>query len=109
MSREQIKAAAIRVVESMRAEWVPNPKTRYKPGGSTGNMAFNALRYEEEGNSFVIFIDDSIAPYVPYTNEPWLSPKWNGKKNPNEGWWQRFCAEFARRFAAELKGEIKND
>ena len=106
MTRAQIVAAATRAVESMRAEWVPNPRTRYKT--STGNMAFNALRYREEGGQFVIYIDESIAPYVPYTNEPWLSPRWNGKKNPNEGWWRRFCDEFARRFAAELKGEVKN-
>lgn len=105
MTREDIKAAAIRVVESIRADWVPNPVTRYKT--STGNMAFNALRYEDEGDRFVIYMDESIAPYVPYTNEPWLAKKWNGKKNPNEGWWLRFCEEFSRRFALELKGVIK--
>lgn len=48
-----------------------------------------------------------IAPYVPYTNEPWISPKWNGKKNPNEGWWDRFVAEFTKRLANKLKGVIK--
>lgn len=105
MTRAQIVAAAIRAVESIRAEWVPNPRTRYKT--STGNMAFNALRYQEEGGRFVIYMDESIAPYVPYTNEPWLSPRWGGKQNPNEGWWQRFCEEFARRFAAELRAEVK--
>lgn len=105
MTRAQIVAAAIRAVESIRAEWVPNPHTRYKT--STGNMAFNALRYQEEGGQFVIYMDESIAPYVPYTNEPWLSPRWGGKQNPNEGWWQRFCGEFARRFAAELRAEVK--
>lgn len=106
MTRTQIVAAAQRAVESIRADWVPNPKTRYKT--SKGNMAFNSLRDQEEGDTFVIYMDECIAPYVPYTNEPWLSPRWNGKKNPNEGWWRRFCDEFARRFTAELKGEIKN-
>ena len=109
MTNAQIVAAAIRAVESIRADWVPNPKTRYKSGGSTGNMAFNSLRYQQEGDKFVIYMDESIAPYVPYTNEPWISPRWHGKKNPNEGWWQRFREEFSRRFAAELNGEIKHD
>lgn len=105
MTRAQIIAAATRAIESIRADWVPNPHTRYKT--STGNMAFNSLRYQEEGDSFVIYMDESIAPYVPYTNEPWISPRWHGKKNPNEGWWQRFVDEFTRRFALELRAEVK--
>ena len=28
------------------------------------------------------------APYTVYTNEAWISPKWNGKQNPNEMWIQ---------------------
>lgn len=27
------------------------------------------------------------ADYMPYTNEKWISPRWHGKKNPNESWW----------------------
>ena len=56
----------------------------------TGNLANNGIQfvYEDE-NTFTIFVeDDQVAPYMPYTNEPWISPKWNGKKNPNEAWWQ---------------------
>lgn len=53
-----------------------------------GNLRYDAIRYEFiDANTFKIFVDESIAPYMPYTNEPWISPKWNGKKNPNEGWW----------------------
>ena len=55
----------------------------------TGNLADNGVRFrwiDEE--TFEIYVDESIAPYMPYTNEPWISPKWNGKKNPNEAWWQ---------------------
>lgn len=54
-----------------------------------------------------VYIDDSIAPYCVYTNDPWLSPNWKGKKNPNEGWWERFAEEFARRLAKKLKGSLK--
>lgn len=70
-------------------------------------MAFNAYTYVIVGDGMDIYIDERIAPYVPYTNEPWLSPYWRGKKNPNQGWWQRFVNEFMRRLAEELKGEIK--
>lgn len=107
MTREQVIAACIRVVERLRpSDFVPNPHTRYLPGGSTGNMAFNALQYRIEGDRFIVFIDEGIAPYFVYTNEPWVSPVWGGKKNPNEGWADRFAKEFERMLAEELKGVI---
>lgn len=105
MTRGEIIGACIQILESMRRDWVPNPRTRGKT--STGNMAFNGLRYAIQGNQFIIWIDDPIAPYAPYTEYPWTSPYWGGKKNPNEGWWERFREEFARRLAAKLKGEIR--
>lgn len=55
----------------------------------TGNLRHNAIRYEFiDKNTFKIYVDENIAPYMPFTNEPWLSPRWNGKQNPNEAWWQ---------------------
>lgn len=105
MTKQQVVATAINIVEEMRLEWVPNPNTRYIT--STGNMAIHALRYDIKNNIVDITIDESIAPYVPYTNEPWISDKWHGKKNPNEGWWQRFVDEFTKRLAVRLKGELK--
>ena len=54
----------------------------------TGNMASNAITAIRTGTGqIVIRVDEAIAPYFPYTNEPWISPRWNGKPNPNEGWW----------------------
>ena len=82
----------------MRGEYVPR---------DTGNMALNSLRYKVQGNYIVIYFDTNIAPYVPYTNEPWLSDKWNGKQNPNEGWWDEFAQEFIRRFNIKIRGKIK--
>ena len=107
MTAQRVITACVETVEEMRANFVPNPNTRYKKGGSTGNMAFNALRYRVEGDIFHIWIDEGIAPYVVYTNEPWKSPKWHGKQNPNEGWWECFCDEFAKRLASKLQGVIK--
>ena len=107
MTKQQVIDAVVTVVEEIRADWVPNPDTRYKEGGSTGNMAFNALRYEITTDTVRIYVDEAIAPYVPYTNEPWISPRWHGKKNPNEGWWQRFVEEFNRRLVNKLHGVIR--
>ncbi|MDE6586136.1 MAG: hypothetical protein K2K80_05610 [Clostridia bacterium] len=98
MTRQQAVNMAISIVEEMRDEYVPR---------DTDNMAFNALEYEILNGILAININPKIAPYVPYTNEPWLSPKWNGKKNPNEGWWDSFVAEFTKRLANKLKGVIK--
>ena len=52
-------------------------------------------------------VDESIAPYVPYTNEPWISEKWNGKKNPNEGWFERATGFVATYIAGRLQGRME--
>lgn len=76
----------------------------------TGNMAYNGIRYEFlPGNKAEIYIDADIAPYVYYTNEPWISPKWNGRINPNEGWIDRAVYRMAQEIANELGGELKDD
>lgn len=99
MTRERIIKTVQSIINEMPKEkWVP-----YK----TGNMALNALRMKIEGDNLFVYFDDEIAPYVPYTNEPWISTRWHGKKNPNEGWWDRFVMEFAKQLANKLKGVIK--
>lgn len=99
--------AVISVGEELRpTEFIPNPATRGKT--STGNMAFNAfIDNVVEGDEMPVYIDQIIVPYVPNTNEPWIAAFWGGRKNPNEGWWQRFVDEFARRLAARLGGELE--
>ena len=98
ITQEQAVEIAVSIVNQMRKEYVPR---------DTGNMAFNALQYDVQNGILTIYIDENIAPYVPYTNEPWISPKWNGKQNPNEGWWERFTAEFTKRFANKIRGVIR--
>lgn len=39
------------------------------------------LEWREDGFTIVIPTE-----YTVYTNEVWISPKWKGKSNPNEGW-----------------------
>ena len=105
MTRDQIIQACIETAEEMREEWVPNPRTRYKT--STGNMAFNALKYVVEEDVFRVYVDEQVAPYVWYTIKPWLSPRWNGKRNPNQDWDKIFQDEFTQRLARKLGGKIE--
>ncbi len=105
-SRQRVLNAILQTWREMRTSiYVPNPKTRGKT--SSGNMALNALRIRVTGDVVDVFIDEEIAPYAVYTDEPWTSEKWKVKQNPNEGWWERFCEEFARRLAKKLRGKLK--
>lgn len=74
----------------------------------TGNLAFNAIKIEFPSPDVCeVYIDEKIAPYMPYTDEPWLAPKWNGRKNPNEGWFQRAAQIIFEELARILGGELK--
>lgn len=72
----------------------------------TGNLRNNALKLEfsADGKTCKIWVDESIAYYMPYTNEKWISPKWRGKQNPNQNWWQR-AAERVDAKIVEVIGE----
>lgn len=73
----------------------------------TGNLKYNATKIKHMGDTSSVFVDENVAPYVPYTNEPWLSPKWRGAKNPNENWFEDFTKVFAEQLARELGGELR--
>lgn len=74
----------------------------------THNMERNATNLENlGGGKWRLYVDENIAPYVPYTTEPWISPKWNGKKNPNEGWFERASHLVANYIANALRGTLK--
>ena len=100
LTYEQFHAVAEIAFKAFQAA-VPNPKTRYvayytnaygnRQRGSTGNMAYNASRMAfPDVETAKIYVDRRIAPYVPYTNEPWIAAKWKkGHRNPNEGWFKR--------------------
>lgn len=74
----------------------------------TGNMRYNAVKmvYTNGGNECHILVDEAIAPYVFYTNEPWISPKWHGKKNPNEGWWDNGAQIIDERIRQRLGAKL---
>lgn len=74
----------------------------------TGNLRYNAIKIEfPKSDECHIYVDEAIAPYMPYTNEPWISPKWHGKKNPNEHWFDDSAKFIAEVLAQEMKGEFK--
>ena len=55
----------------------------------TGNLRYNATKSRfRSPKEYKIYIDNNIAPYMTFTNEPWISPKWKGAKNPNENWFE---------------------
>lgn len=72
----------------------------------TGNLKYNAIKLDYLGNGvYRIYVDESIAPYMPYTNEPWTSPKWKGAKNPNEKWFENAQLEITEQIAQNLQGK----
>ena len=75
----------------------------------TGNLAFNSIELVMNGeNKIEIYVSLPKAPYMPYTNEPWLSKKWNGKKNPNEAWWNGAIVLIMEELSKMLGGKLTN-
>lgn len=79
MTREQFQKSCNTAFSAFQ-DYVPNPKTRgsgyyinkygHRCKCSTGNMAFNASKIEfTDDRTCNIYVDENIAPYVPYTNE----------------------------------------
>lgn len=96
----QIQAKIIRLTNSVLRRGAPK---------DTGNLAYNSIRISKTGrNSWVIYVDENIAPYMKYTNENWnnFRPPLQGKKNPNEKWWNKNADKFAQRLAKSLGGKI---
>lgn len=70
----------------------------------TGNLRYNAIKLEmTDNNTARLYVDENIAPYMKYTNEPWKPPR----TNPNEGWFDRAVQEIAEHIAARTKGELR--
>lgn len=75
----------------------------------TGNLAFNSIKFVfTSPKRAVVYVDTKIAPYMPYTNEPWISPKWKGKKNPNEKWFEKGVEDALNMTNRVMKARIKS-
>lgn len=95
LARKDFQNVCLNAVQSLR-ELAPK---------DTGNLAYNAITIQfPTPDTCVIYVDEAIAPYMPYTTYPWLSSKWQGKKNPNEGWWEDAVSYIAEQVNKQLKG-----
>jgi hypothetical protein len=68
----------------------------------TGNLSLNAIRIVQVAPSkYQIIIGGEIAPYAVFTNADWISPRWAGKRNPNQNWVGR-AIESAKPFLINI-------
>lgn len=69
----------------------------------TGNLKFNAIKgiWISE-TQYRIYIDENVAPYVFFTQEPWKKGQ-----NPNQGWVEKAHQYLANYIARRLKGKVK--
>lgn len=80
----------------------------------TGNLRYNGIKFERIGDGkWKIWVDadtaHAIAFYMKYTNEDWnnFKPPLYGKKNPNQGWWNRETENFINMLAETLGGAVQ--
>ena len=74
----------------------------------TGNLAMNSIRIDRNRGCVLIGGQD-IAPYAPFTNEPWTSAKLEGRQNPNEGWVQKAIEEALPIIQRVLSGKATDE
>lgn len=74
----------------------------------TGNLAYNATKFESLGQGrYRIYVDEKIAPYFVFVENPWISSKWKGKQNPNEGYFEKAAISVANNIAIAIGGKIE--
>lgn len=108
MNAQDFEQMCMVIVKQLRW-YAPNPETR-DMGKSTGNLMTHGVKFDWiNPTTFKLFIDEDEAPYMPFTNEPWISPRWGGKKNPNEGWFDKSALKLAQLAAKISKGELQQN
>ena len=70
--------------------------------GANGGGLKNSFTYEPNNKGFEITTD---LFYMPYTNEPWVSPRWRGRQNPNLYWFNDSTEYIAQYMARHLGGK----
>ncbi len=74
----------------------------------TWNLADHGITLEwVNDNECNIYVNEREAPYMVYTNEPWIAERWNEKKNPNEHWWNNAFYVIASELAQEFGGTFE--
>lgn len=97
MTNDKFQRACLKAVEILRA----------KAPIDTGNLRYNAIKYKFEDRKCIIYVDLAIAHYMIYTNEPWISKRWDGKKNKNEKWFDKAAEHIVESLAETLHGSFK--
>lgn len=97
MTRSEWELLFIDAINSLRQQtFVPY---------DTGNLKFNAIKGIWVGeNQYRIYIDETVAPYVFFTNEPWVERKGT---NPNENWVEKMVDYIAQYIAQRTGGKIQ--
>ena len=73
-----------------------------------GFMFANGTRYSEDSTKYVIVYDGNAVPYIPYTEYKWISPRWNGAKNPNEAFIRNDTVNALSFLINQASGRQKN-
>jgi hypothetical protein len=71
----------------------------------TGNLAINSTEIQITARGLRAISHGGYAPYNVYTNFPWTAARWNGKKNPNEGWFTVKFSGAAKQYLYEHLNE----
>lgn len=97
-TNQRVDLAVQKAVEVIRVlEIIPHDTDNLR------KVAFSMERMSK--NKWRVFINDEKAPYAVYVNEPWISPKWNGKDNPNEGFWDEVVEKLAEIIKNKINGK----
>jgi hypothetical protein len=98
MTRQEFENIIVDAMNMARRQvWFPK---------DTGNMAFASFKGHWLGeDKFRLYFDETVAPYVYYTNETWHNRKGT---NPNEKWIENKLIPFLVNYIARrLKGRTK--
>ena len=73
----------------------------------TLNLCTHGINTKKTGvEKYEIAIGGPNAYYAVFTNEVWVAPRWNGKKNPNEHWIDKTVEDFVDFICEQTGGEL---
>ena len=67
-----------------------------RSGGKGGGLR-DSFNYRMNEGSVELFTNKH---YMPYTEEKWISPRWNGRQNPNQDWFKGDAYPLVVRYLA---------
>jgi len=88
---------------------------RYNNDGTECRITIDTIPYSKAGKSVMRKMrkrqhtkTPKEVEYAAYTEYPWVSPHWHGRKNPNESWIRRDSLyEAATKIADSVRCEIE--